>query len=732
MSRSQSALAMALSLLVLSVCCTSVAGAYATNEPPPTPSTATGLPDGRVYEQVSPANKHGYQAGATAPYAYEPNGVVHVDFSIARADGNAVVYGSSGPAAETNTSGVSETFVAERTASGWKSRSAMPRGINQTEGLPLGYQNPNWLDYSPDLAHVAYAVYSADVKEAPALSYANFYLIGSNPFEEPTWLLREGSSRAVEIVGGEGVSGTQLMGISPDASVVYIAYDGRLLAQDAGRTGWGIYEYRNGKLSEVGLLPDGSVPPKGALPAATASLVKPSYDPYDPSNPASLDNQVSEDGMRVFFVAGGELYVHEILPDGSERSVLVSESQLPGHAGEPAPDGVVLFKNLTQQEKGSYGSAPSVPTYAYASPDGSHVFFESDDQLTAAAPAGSEAKVYAFDVDSRSLEYLPNVILGGIVTAAQEGSSFVFVNDAETPELERWVAGPEGGTVTPIAQLFGAKYVGPGRLVANDSILVFQTNAAIPGFNNGNGATEQIYRYDIATNGLDCLSCPPAGIRPTGNAYLSAVDQYGDATGHSIAENRVVNDARGVSSDGTRVFFDSPDALVSRDTNSQRDVYEWENGTVFLLSSGTSTQYSLFLDNSESGGDVFFTTTDELVQGDNDRGFDVYDARVPQPGDDVPPAAVPCEGDACQGPPSVAELLGAPPSATFNGAGNAEPGAMSKARQKSSSRAQKPARARRACRKQKSKHKRSACERRMRKRRRTVGATAKHNRGRGK
>lgn len=725
MSRSQSALAMALSAFALSVCCTSVAGAYATNEPPPAPSTATGLPDGRVYEQVSPANKHGYQAGAIAPFTYEPNGIL-VDFSVARPDGNAVVYGSSGPAAETITSGVSETFVAERTASGWKSRSAMPRGINQTEGLPLLYQNPDWLDYSPDLAHVAYAVYSADVKEAPALSFANFYLIGSNPFEEPTWLLREGNSRAVE-----EVTGTQLLGMSPDAGVIYIAYEGKLLAQDAGRSGWGIYEYREGKLSEVGLLPDGSVPPEGALPAATASLVQFNRNPYDPDNPASLDNEVSEDGMRVFFVAGGELYAHEILADGSERSVLVSESQLPEHLGEPAPDGVKLFNNLTQQWTGS-SSTPSAPTYAYASPDGSHVFFESDDQLTAAAPAGSEAKVYAFDLDSRSLEYLPNVSLGGIVTAAQDGSSFVFVNDAETPELERWVAGPGGGTVSPIAQLPGAKYVGPGRLVADDSVLIFQTNAAIAGFNNGNGATEQVYRYDIATNGLDCLSCPPAGIEPSGDAYLSAVDQYGDRVGLSIPENRVVNDARGVSSDGTRVFFDSPDPLVARDTNGQRDVYEWENGTVFLLSSGTSAQYSLFLDNSESGGDVFFATTDELVQGDNDRGFDVYDARIPRPGDAPPPAAVPCEGDVCQGPPSVAELLGPPPSATFNGAGNAEPGATSKSRHKRLLRSQKLARARRACRKHRSKRRRPACERQTRKRRHNVGAAAKHNRRRGK
>ncbi|MCL2770089.1 MAG: hypothetical protein FWD42_08290, partial [Solirubrobacterales bacterium] len=52
---------------------------------------------------------------------------------------------------------------------------------------------------------------------------------------------------------------------------------------------------------------------------------------------------------------------------------------------------------------------------------------------------------------------------------------------------------------------------------------------------------------------------------------------------------------------------------------------------------------------------------------------DVYDARVPRPGDNPPPAALPCEGAVCQGPPSVPQLLGAPASETFSGLGNVPP-----------------------------------------------------------
>ena len=91
---------------------------------------------------------------------------------------------------------------------------------------------------------------------------------------------------------------------------------------------------------------------------------------------------------------------------------------------------------------------------------------------------------------------------------------------------------------------------------------------------------------------------------------------------------------------------------------------------MYLISSGTSSEESYYLDNSESGGDVFFNTAAGMVPGDRDEAYDVYDARIPRPGDNPPPAAVPCQGDVCQGPPSVPSLLGAPASATFTGLGN--------------------------------------------------------------
>src|SRR4029077_1437239 len=196
--------------------------------------------------------------------------------------------------------------------------------------------------------------------------------------------------------------------------------------------------------------------------------------------------------------------------------------------------------------------------------------------------------------------------------------------------------------------------------------------APIAGFNDG-GGHEQVFRYDSGSGELSCVSCPPVGVAPSGDAVMSYIDYtngYHNATGGSL--NDVV-DVRGIPTDAGRVFFDTPDPLVAQDVNGKRDVYEWENGRVFLVSSGSSGEDSVFLDNSESGNDAFFGTSSELVPGDNDGSPDVYDARVPRPGDSPPPSAVPCQGEVCQGPPSVPQLLGAPSSATFSGLGNTVP-----------------------------------------------------------
>jgi hypothetical protein len=379
-------------------------------------------------------------------------------------------------------------------------------------------------------------------------------------------------------------------------------------------------------------------------------------------------------------------------------------------------------------------------SFLYASPDGSQAFFESEDRLTRSAPEGPPrnraAKMYDFNLNTGALTYLPGVI-GQIAASSPDGSAFVFVSpeaSAASAQLELWSAGPSGGTVTPITQMTGEVHkplaeglVGPdvpvARVSENGSAVVFITSQQLPGAFNSATGLEQIYRYDVPANTLSCVSCPPAGVTPASSAEMSVLKSNEEV---DQPKQRYVADERGVSSGGERIFFDTADPLVPQAVNGMRDVYEWENGTVYLISSGNSPLNSYFFDSSENGGDVFFATAADLVPGDTDGAYDVYDARVPHPGDNPPPAAVPCEGSVCQGPPNVPSPLTPPASATFSGLGNPAPEPEQvKPKAKPLTRGQKLAQALKACRK-KPKKKRAACAKQAR--RQYAPAKRKHKR----
>ncbi len=954
-----------------------VAGAYATVAPQPQYSAAPGLPDGRVYEEVSPPNKYSNEAGARAQEGHGN----FAKIAVANADGNSVFFGGYGGLGEA-VSGIDDFFVAQRSPSGWSTRSALPRapllsGGPGAPGIPLFTDPPKLLAPSADLTHTIFTAETAYAKGAAPYGigegggqYGWVYLSGPNPLLEPAWLTRPVEAGLVQPASSyEAVP----VGGTSDFSTVYFTEAGTVgLPEDAsraphvaqGKNTWGFYQYRNGVLGEAGVLPDGSVSEYGAVPAALAGLT----DPARYADPDQLDNEVSRDGLKAFFVSPDpragvgvpQLYVRKTASDGSQSTALVSQSQFPGHLGKTAPNGPVPLS------AGGEGSS-----YTFGSPDGSHAFFASTDQLTSQAPSttvvnlsdegsaggiftltanvngveestpslpygaspaevqsalealdnvgpghvtvgngqvrfnglepapvklnadaqtfgfalpkdtttfeltvevagvsrttaqiadgaspaevqaalealgnvgpgnvtvtpitgggkivfsasvanqgasvkGSEGsnveyqsfeylpsytltvesagvsrstspiaysasaaqlqaalealsnvgsgnvtvtetpgerkvsfatgvadkglsfkasrvgleglnvrtsaatpvKYYDFNLNSESLTYLPNVS-GSIVAAAPDGSSFLFENRESSPaEMERWSAGPDGGTVTPVAQLPGSPGVGQARTSDDGSVDLFVTSAPIAGFNDG--GVQQIFRYDATSNELNCVSCAPAGVTPQ-RAVLSntAESCVGEANGTCNSIGQVDN--RGISADGDRVFFDTATPLVPQDTDGRTDVYEWESGNVFLVSSGTSSNESFFLDNSSNGSDVFLATVDGLVPGDTEGGYDVYDARIPHPGDNPPPSAVPCQGDVCQGPPSVPALLGEPSSETFNGLGNiapeVKPSVKTKAKPKVSPAALKLSKALKACRK-KPKGKRAACESRARK-----------------
>jgi hypothetical protein len=690
------------------------AGAYATIEGPPTYSSAPGLPDNRVYEQVSPTDTNGNQAGASTLEGEEfvqlPGGR---RYALASLDGDSVLFEGTGPLGET-ASPLSLFFVATRTSAGWHTHAIAPRpqqSIAEIRGALDA--SPVYIDPSPDLSHAMVGAPGYTLAPLPNEECREqIFLTGSDPFVAATWLEQPEVKDPVESCypDSNGEAGAPVGG-SPDFSTVYFTYPGTLLPEDASRAlhakpktdegggeqekieadveAWGFYEDRESALHEAGVLPDGKLDEFGAVPAVSGR------------GRALSGNEVSSDGSRAFFVSPDpgsceqnpppfqgenncvldppELYVRE----NGEKTLLVSRDMLLPEAdglSAPAPRGVLSTSNPTQQEADYVTQFDG--SYVFASPDGSQAFFQSADDLTQAAveaSPGSEPKTYDFDVNTGALTYLPDVT-GRILATDTDGSAFAFLRPeagGAPPELDLWSAGPNGGGVTPITQLPSGENVEPVRMSADGSVVVF-TATGLTDFNDV--GTSEIFRYDAQANTLGCVSCSPPGVAPS-DASMSILREGEKRVDMTIG----TVDERGISADGDRIFFQTQAPLVPRDTNTDttsqstrsseaqgEDVYEWENGIVYLISSGKSPRDSFFLDNSESGDDVFFATTEALTPGHTDGGYAVYDARAIQ-SEESTPAAVPCEGSVCEGPPNVPSPLTPPASATFSGLGNPTP-----------------------------------------------------------
>jgi DNA-binding beta-propeller fold protein YncE len=155
--------------------------------------------------------------------------------------------------------------------------------------------------------------------------------------------------------------------------------------------------------------------------------------------------------------------------------------------------------------------------------------------------------------------------------------------------------------------------------------------SAIPLTGFDNDGRYEIFHYDAnSPGGPECVSCSPTQSVPSTDATLAS-------NGLSVTE------------DG-RVFFNTPESLVLRDSNEKKDVYEWSGGQIELISSGKDQFDSSLLSVSADGTDAFFFTRDVLVANDkNGTLMKLYDARE-SGGFFVIPEPPPCvASDECHG-----------------------------------------------------------------------------------
>jgi hypothetical protein len=327
--------------------------------------------------------------------------------------------------------------------------------------------------------------------------------------------------------------------------------------------------------------------------------------------------------------------------------------------------------------------------------DGSKVFFTTTDKLLA-QDTDESADVYEADVDGpgnlslrlvslhnsgaasnsdgctptgewNTLSGGPNCsaasFAGGSGLASGDGT-FYFLSPedldtgAEANEVNLYVVTPPGNPefVATIGETEAVKNAvsqtdihsyGDFQVSPNGRYAMFATREPLDESYNNREHLE-VYRFDAQTDASDCVSCIQTEAAALSDSSLPA---------HGL----------GLLDDG-RVFFNSNEQLVLRDQNGLQDAYEWEQGTVRLISSGVSPYDSGLLSVSRDGMDAFFFTREQLVPEDeNAELVRVYDARE-EGGVFVIPSSPPCAAsDECHGPGTQAAP--APQIGTFKGVG---------------------------------------------------------------
>jgi hypothetical protein len=449
------------------------------------------------------------------------------------------------------------------------------------------------------------------------------------------------------------------------------------------------------------------------------------------SEPATEFQIASSDGSRVFFTDQDQ--DERLTPGSGTQGKDLYECEIVEEAGR-------LKCDLTDLTPESGGLSAEVQGHVLgASEEGSYVYFTANGVLGDAAERGATR----------------GTCRNGDPQVGETCNLYEYHNGATT--FIATLSSGDYNAWTETAHL-------AARVSPNGRYAAFMSERSLTGYDNRDASSAkpdmEVYLYDAVTKRLACVSCNPTGARPAGvevgefntRPNLVAVQQGGVApaygaeswvganlpAGVKLAGNQSLYQPR-LLFDSGRLFFNSSDALVPQDVNGQEDVYEFEQqgmggctassvtfdpksgGCVGLVSSGASSEESGFMDASESGGDVFFLTTSRLTSRDFDTSLDVYDAHecsASVPCVAQPVSTPPCSsGDSCKTAPALQpSVFGAPPSATFAGAGNIV-GSSSRpvVKGKSLTRGQKLARALRACRK-KPKRGRAACKRQARRR----------------
>jgi hypothetical protein len=659
-----------------------------------TAGSACALPEGRVYEMVSPPYKGGYSANVIDAVAL---------------DGESVAYGSYGAFEGAPASPTVNGYMARRLTSGWLTVPLVaPAAVAPFSQL----KEP--IDYSPTLE-------STLVFAELGTNEGSAFEGGENEFFiHPTDLPDSAANfepTGVVLKGQENEAATlEYRGASPDFSHVVFLTSGpeRLLPEAIDDPGFHLYDLAVrgenapalrlvglndnnevidpycgavlgagvGKASKFNAIADGgseiffttntnrayksecdgeyatySVPNNPAVlfarlggertlqvsaPLAAECAVKPT--PALCSAPPERAEFVgaNEAGTRVFFTTSQALVGRDT---DDANDLYMAKITCPGGETETCAPAQREVSGLVQvSHDPNAAEVADVQGVLSVSPDGSHVYFVArgvlNDEANAEGrvPVSGADNLYVYDAASEK----PAVLVAELCSGPEASG---LARDADCPsnldeknlnDSELWLGQGEEQMAGDGRFLLFSSY---GRLVANDM-----------------DEAKDVYRYDAETGALTRVSIGEAGYDANGNnnSFGDSIPRSADGGGY-VADNAHLA-TRAISEDGTRVVFTSSEPLSPHAINGLENIYEWNmvpgqsEGEVSLVSTGDGMQSVNDVVMDPSGRNIFFVTSQGLVRPDTDNAPDVYDARLDGGFPAMSAPEVACSGDGCQGP----------------------------------------------------------------------------------
>ncbi len=622
------------------------------------------LPECRAYEMVSSPFKVGFAANLSL-FGNGSQSVAGGFFSDG--EGTTVRYASAAP--DIAGSGSSSVFInpylATRTSTGWETIANRNGPTGSLQSDPLKVQSAMTLKIAPDQRTELAVLTRLGEGESLHLRYADGHIAQASRVEDEQWAF-------------------SYLFIGASNDLEHSFYQG--LFQSFGKLGPGIHEF-SGLGDNASVRVDLN---NAGEPATNCGFFGSGREVQEDQG-----ESVSGDGRVLVFVSRGckaspgsdfvpnfennQIWARVGMP-GSQMSYELSRSQCTRLAGDP----------------GGACNAPADVKFEHSTPSGSRVFFSTTQQLVN-ADTDETRDLYACDIPPTevapvglanpcpSLTLVSGADTGadveGFVQAAADGKTVYFLakgiladnEDAlgETPEagnnnLYVWrqdEAHPAGQT-TFIGALAENELSAQTTPSGGDLLFVTKSRLVV----TDNDTARDAYRYDLASDELTRVSTAVSGTGGNGE-FDARILAAGPAASGAISD------------DGSKIVFNTEEALSPLDGNRAPDSYLWSEGEpedghvkgqVSLISTGAARGGSNGAMITGSGKDVYFETPAALVPADVDLLPDVYDARI-DGGFPNAPSACSVAAETCNTPPTPAPTPGNLPGSMQPGPENPPP-----------------------------------------------------------